>query len=111
MQEDYDAVDPSDDNKSPPMIDDVQGLTTEIEDSGYFESLGSRHYSFDVVYTAGEYVAVLDTYSGHRRLEATKRQDLYGRIRRRVESQSTATVTKTYLAILDVARKCKPRAS
>lgn len=105
VQQDYDAVDPRDDNRPPPPSEEVDDLSREIEASGYFHSGASRRYLWDVDYTADEYISVIDTYSGHRSLELKKRQELYDRIRRRIESRPDRKVTKTYLAILDVARK------
>jgi SAM-dependent methyltransferase len=105
VQTDYDAVDPSEDNAPPPAPDGVRDLSREIEESGFFENVAGRRYLWDVRYTAAEYVAVLDTYSGHRSLEPGKRRDLYSRIQRRIEARPDAAITKTYLAILNVARK------
>ena len=105
VQEDYDAVDPRDDNTPPPLPDDVRDLSSEIDASGYFDAAAQRRYVWDVTYTADEYVALLDTYSGHRRLSPEQRDELYSRIRRRIEARPAATVAKTYLAILNVARK------
>jgi hypothetical protein len=104
VQEDYEAVDPSDDNVSPPSPDDVPGVGGEIEASGLFQNIAERRYVWDVTYTADEYIAVLDTYSGHRDLAPTKRKRLYDRIHKRVESRPDGKVTKSYLAILDIAR-------
>jgi SAM-dependent methyltransferase len=84
----------------PPRPDDVPDLAAEIEASGVFGDVAVRRYVWDVVYTADEYVAVLDTYSGHRELDPWVRGQLYERIRRRIEG----TVRKTYLATLNVAR-------
>ena len=105
VQDDYDAVDPSDDNQPPPLPDDVRDLGSEIDASGSFDTVAHRRYVWDVSYTAAEYVALLDTYSGHRRLKPGRRHELYSRIRRRIEARPGATVTKTYLAILNVARR------
>jgi hypothetical protein len=55
--------------------------------------------------TADEYIAVLDTYSGHRSLEPAKRKRLYDRIHKRIESRPEPTVAKTYLATLNVAQR------
>ena len=85
----------------PAPPDAVPDLAEEIEASGIFRNVAARRYVWDVVYTADEYVAVLDTYSGHRALDAETRSQLYDRIRRRIEG----TVRKTYLATLNVARR------
>jgi hypothetical protein len=104
VQEDYDAVVPSDANRPPPPPEEIQSLRAEIEASGRFEYVAWRTYLWDQPYTADEYIALLDTYSGHRSLEEAKRQELYDRIRRRIEARRDGRVTKTYLTMLNVAR-------
>jgi len=105
VQEDYDAVTPSDDNEAPPAAEAVESLREEIEAGGYFEYVAWRTYLWDQPYTADEYIALLNTYSGHRALDDERREELYRRIRRRIESRSDGRVTKTYLTMLNVARK------
>jgi SAM-dependent methyltransferase len=105
VQEDYDAVVPSDDNRPPPLPEEIDDLRAEIEGSGRFEHVGVRRYVWDLAYSADEYISLLDTYSGHRALDDRRRTRLYDRIRRRVEARPGGSVTKTYLTILNVARK------
>jgi len=102
VQEDYDAVDPSEDNRPPEPPEDVPDLSDEIEASGRFRTVGVRRHIWDVTYSADEYIAVLDTYSGHRSMDEDRRLELFRRIRERI---GTKRVRKTYLAILSVARK------
>lgn len=104
VQQDYDAVVPSDDNRPPPHPDEVGDLSEEIDASGLFHQAAVRRHLFDVMYNADEYVAVLGTYSGHIALDPGVREELLARIRRRVETQPSRTVTKTYLATLNVAQ-------
>ncbi len=105
VQEDYEAVDPSEDNRPPGPPEGVPDLSGEIDASGYFRTVEVRRHVWDVSYSADEYIAVLDTYSGHRSLEESKRRDLYDRIRRRIESQPEGRIRKTYLATLNITRK------
>jgi len=108
VQEDYEAVVPEEESTkagAPGPPEAVQDLSAEIEANGHFRNIAARRYLWDVTYTADEYIAVLDTYSGHRSLEPAKRKRLYERIHGRVESQPDKTVTKTYLATLNIARK------
>lgn len=106
VQEDYDAVVPSKDNAPPPLPEEREDLwSCEIAESGLFDLVEVRRYVWDVTYTADEYIAVLDTYSGHRSIEEPKRLELYGRIRRRIERRLDPRVAKSYLAMLNVARK------
>jgi SAM-dependent methyltransferase len=105
VQEDYDTVAPSPDNRPPPFPDDIESLRSEIEASGRFEYVAWRTYVWDQPYTADEYISLLDTYSGHRALDDERRAQLYDRIRRRIEARPDARVVKTYITMLNVARK------
>jgi SAM-dependent methyltransferase len=105
VQEDYDALFPSEDNRPPPPPEELEDCTAEIEASGLFGDVAVRRHVWDVTYTADRYFDVLDTYSGHRTLPAGRRRELYERIRRRIEAQPSRTVTKTYVAVLHVARR------
>jgi SAM-dependent methyltransferase len=102
VQEDYDAVVPSPDNKPPPSPDEVEGLGEEIDASGYFRHVATEGYLRDLVYTADEYVALLDTYSGHRTIPEDQRLELYERLRARIGDR---TVRKSYLFMLNVATR------
>jgi SAM-dependent methyltransferase len=105
VQEDYEALFPSEDNRPPPPPEEFEDFATEIEASGLFGEIQVRRHVWDVTYTADRYLDVLDTYSGHRTLPAERRRDLYERIRRRIEARPGGTVRKTYVAILHVARR------
>ena len=105
VQADYEAVTPEGDNRPPPPPQDVGDLSGDIDASGFFENVAVRRHLWDVEYTADDYLAVLDTYSGHRALDEERRRLLYERIRRRIESRPGRTVRKTYLATLNVARR------
>jgi SAM-dependent methyltransferase len=108
VQADYEAVVPDEESTkagAPGPPEEVEDLSAEIAASGLFRNVAARRYVWDVPYTADEYIAVLDTYSGHRSLEPAKRQRLFERIHKRVESQPGQTVAKTYLATLNIARR------
>jgi hypothetical protein len=77
-------------------------VTTEIEASGQFHNVGARRYLWDVIYSADDYIAVLNTYSHHRALDDEVRERLIERIHQRIEARPTRTVRKTYLALLYV---------
>ena len=94
---------PDADGAPPPHPDAVPDLGDEVDASGLFRTLGVGRYVWDVTYTADDYTAVLDTYSGHRALEEDRRRRLLERIRRRIEARPEGTVRKSYLAVLTVA--------
>jgi len=100
VQDDYDAVVPSDENRPPLSPEEVSDLGDEIEASGRFRNVAARGYPREICYTADEYVALLDTYSGHRSIAEAQRLELYERIRARI---GDGTVRKSYLFTLNVA--------
>jgi SAM-dependent methyltransferase len=97
VQADYDDLLPG---GPPGPPDAAAGFAEEMEASGLFRVAGERRYQWDVVYTADEYVDVIDTYSNHRALDDASRTELYERVRARIGDRR---VRKTYLATLDVA--------
>jgi len=60
---------------------------------------------WEVAYTARDYLALLETFSGHIAMEPRKRDSLYGEIRRRIEARADPRVRRHWLAILHVARR------
>jgi SAM-dependent methyltransferase len=105
MQEDYDAVVPSPDNRAAPHPDEVDDLAAEIDASGLFGPVSARRYLWDVSYDADEWIDVLETYSGHRSIPAEQRSALYERLRRRIRQRPGGRVRRTYLAMLNVASR------
>jgi len=105
VQDDYDAVVPSEDNRPPPPPEEVDDWAGEIEASGYFEDVAVCRYVWELVYSADQYVDLLSTYSGHRSIEEPARGELLERIRRRIDSRPGGRIRKAYLAILHVARR------
>lgn len=105
VQEDYDAVVPSESNRPPPHPDNVSDLSPEIEASGFFHNVAGRGYLWHVPYTADAYIDVLNTFSGHRAMPPAKRAALFDRIHRRIEGLPRGVVTKAFLTTLNVARR------
>jgi SAM-dependent methyltransferase len=108
VQEDYEAVvpdEPATKAGAPSHPDAIAGLSGELSAGGLFRAVASRRYVWDVIYTADEYLAVLNTYSGHRALEEPTRDRLLARIQRRIEARPEGRVRKTYLATLDVGQR------
>ncbi len=102
VQEDYDAVVPSEQNRPPPRPEEVADLSDEIDASSRFRTVAVRRYLWDVSYDARSYIALFDTASGHRAMPEAKREALYTRIRERMGDRK---VSKTLQAILNVARR------
>lgn len=103
VQDDYASIGEID--SPPPLPDDVEDLVAEIHSSGRFSNVGVRRYVWAQTYTADEYLSLLDTYSGHRAMDARTRESLYRRIARRIDARSERHVTKHYLFVLHLARQ------
>ena len=76
-----------------------------IEASGLFEVTAVRHYDWDRVYPAEEYIELLETFSGHLVMAEWKRRRLYGEIRRRLALRRDHAVRRGWGAVLHVARR------
>jgi SAM-dependent methyltransferase len=77
----------------------------EIEASGLFEDLAIRHFDWEIIYTADEYIRLLDTFSGHIAMNQWKRDRLYGEIRRRLAERPDRTLRRHWGTVLQVARR------
>jgi ubiquinone/menaquinone biosynthesis C-methylase UbiE len=105
VQADYDAVVAREGQRLPGPPEAVGDLREEIEATGLFAGVEVRRHLWDVEYTADEYLAVLGTYSDNLALPADQRAELFARIRARIGGTPGGSVTKTYLATLNIARK------
>lgn len=88
-----------------PLPEDVPDEAADIEASALFEDVRIRRYVWERRYTADEYLALLDTFSGHIAMGEAKRARLYGEIRRRLAERPDGTLRRHWLAILHVARR------
>jgi SAM-dependent methyltransferase len=107
VQADYEAVTPEDPKTKeggPRPPEAVPDLSAELEASARFRPTATRRYVYDITYTADSYIALLETYSGHRALDEQRRTRLFELIRARIASRPGGEVRKSYLAILNVAR-------
>jgi SAM-dependent methyltransferase len=88
-----------------PLPDDVPDDSAEIEAGGLFEDVRVRRHVWERRYTADEYIALLDTFSGHIAMGEAKRARLYAEIRRRLAERPDGMLRRHWLAILHVARR------
>ena len=63
------------------------------------------HFDWERVYTAGGYIALPGTFSGHIVMEPDERAHLHEEIRARVSSRPDAVVRRHWEAVLHVARR------
>jgi SAM-dependent methyltransferase len=102
IQKVYDAIGETWDGVwPPPRPDEIADDAAEVEASGLFEDVVVRRYVWERPYTAEEYIALLDTFSGHIAMKPWQREHLYGEIRARLGGRR---VRRHWHAILHVAR-------
>jgi SAM-dependent methyltransferase len=108
----YDAIGESHPGEwPPPRPDEVEDDSADIEASGLFGEIEVRRYVWETSYTSDEYIALLDTFSGHIAMDAAKRDHLYTEIRKRISQRAGARVMRHWSAILHVARRITADAS
>jgi SAM-dependent methyltransferase len=88
-----------------PLPEEVPDLRDEIEATGLFGEFESRRYVWELMYTAEEYIDLLNTFSGHIAQEPEKGEYLYEHVRELINARADPRVRRHWLAILNVARK------
>ena len=102
IQEVYDAIGESYDGDWPPAPPETApDFADEIEQSGLFEDVRVRRYVWERFYTADEYIALLETFSGHIAMDAASASTSTARFAR---GSATRRVRRHWYAILHVAR-------
>jgi SAM-dependent methyltransferase len=87
-----------------PRPEEVDDEAAEIAASGHFRDVRVSRYLVEETYTSEEYVALLETFSGHRTIEPARRELLYEGIRQRIDARPEPVLRKHYLYLLHVAR-------
>jgi SAM-dependent methyltransferase len=83
----------------------VDALRDDLVASGLFDHLAERRYRWDVEHDAAGFLRLLDSFPWYAALEPPLRTELYRRFTERIEARPSRTVTVTFEAVLDVARK------
>lgn len=105
IQDVYNAIGEERVEFPPPLPAQVPDEASDIEASGLFEDIHVRRYVWETQHTADEYIALLDTFSGHIAMESAKREHLYEEVRQLVSRRSEPRVRRHWLSILHVARR------
>ncbi len=77
----------------------------DIEASGLFSVTTVRQFDWAVDYDAGQYIALLDTFSSHIDMARWQRDRLYAEIRRRLALRSDGKLRRHWGAALQIARR------
>ena len=72
----------------------VPDRSEEIVESGLFAQVRVHRYLWALRYTADEYIALLNTFSGHITMEETKRDRLYAEIRRHISRRDDSRLVR-----------------
>jgi SAM-dependent methyltransferase len=105
IQEVYDAIgERYQGGWPPPQPEEMDDERADIEGTGLFDRVQVRRYLWEVRYTAEEYIALLDTFSSHIAMEASKRKRLYGEVRRRLAQRPDGRVRRHWYSIVHVGR-------
>ena len=84
-------------------------LTFSYELVILFGEVQSRRFVWELMYSAEEYIDLLNTFSGHIALEPEKRGYLYRKVRELINARPDRSVRRHWLTIVSVARKVRPR--
>jgi len=88
-----------------PTPETLASRGAEIAATGMFADVAIRRFDWEIRYTADEYIALLETFSGHIAMARWQRDRLYGEIRRRLAQRPDGTLRRHWGVVLHVARK------
>ena len=78
-------------------------ISAFINDSGHFGPVEVRYFPWSEIYSADQYISLLNTYSDHISLTDTKRRELFAGIRSLIDRQG-GVIERPYLAVLFCAQ-------
>ena len=87
---------------APGELDDDRA---ELEASDRFDDVVVAHFDWEVVYDAGSYIDLLETFSSHIAMEPWQRDRLYAEIRRRLDERGDPRLRRHWGAVLHIARR------
>jgi SAM-dependent methyltransferase len=106
LQEVYDEIGEGlPEHVTQPRPGELPDLVAEIAQTGLFSVALVRHYDWEQVCTADEYIDLVSTFSGHIAMEPEKRDYLYSEIRRRIALREDGRIRRHWGTVLNVARR------
>ncbi len=84
---------------------EINTVAEYMESTRIFSQVIVRTYPWSQTYTTSEYLRLLNTYSGHLRLEEGRRRALYQSIASLIERWYGGKVERPYLSVLYVGKK------
>jgi ubiquinone/menaquinone biosynthesis C-methylase UbiE len=85
--------------------DAIRAQTESMQATGLFATVEVRTYPWMETYTTAEYLQLLNTYSGHRAIDDTRRRGLYAAIADLIEKRYAGKVERPYLTELFLGKK------
>ena len=80
---------------------------SELRQSALFIDLVRHLSSFEVSYSASEFLLLIDTYASHRHLDADRRRRLHARLTEVIDTDLGGRVTKPYETVLVLGRRSR----
>ncbi|MGW0811153.1 class I SAM-dependent methyltransferase [Nonomuraea sp. NPDC002799] len=105
IQKVYEEIGEGDGGPWPPPEEAADPMAAEFDASGLFTVVGTRRYVWALRYTADEYIALLDTFSGHIAMEPARREHLYREVRRLLAARQDGRLTRHWSVVLTVGRR------
>mgnify|MGYP003681955346 CR=1 FL=1 len=111
VQRIYQSVVPEwkDPGKGPSTEDKIKSTENYINKTGLFEKVLVKRYYWTKVYTADQYIQLLNTYSNHRCLNRKRRERLFNDVRALIEDKYGGRIIRPYLTVLYIAKKLSPK--
>jgi SAM-dependent methyltransferase len=91
--------------KRPVLEDRIKELNEDIKKSNLFKEQSYTQYKWSRIYSADNYIKLLDTYSDHRQLDENRRNALYENIHKLIEENYEGYIVRPYLTVLIMAKK------
>jgi SAM-dependent methyltransferase len=88
-----------------PVPGNLPTFSSAIQRSGFFGVTITTEFSWELRYTAEQYIGLLDTFSGHIDMAPWQRERLYGEIRSRLAARPDGSVRRHWGAALQIARR------
>jgi SAM-dependent methyltransferase len=84
---------------------EVPDETAAIRASGLFHPVLVQQFDWETIYSADQYIELLETFSGHLVMSGAQKERLYGAIRDRAGARPDPRIRRHWGAVLHVARR------
>ncbi len=83
----------------------LRGLGQIVIDSGHFKNLVSGQTISEIIYTAEEYLTLLNTYSPYLKLSPETKDKLFEGLRSKIENEYNGNLQLSYISAFHIAQK------